>query len=419
MKKNKFSVIMLLLFCLFVIYGTTIPFKFAKEHSFLTNVAQIQRIPFFDNHGDRTSIPDVIQNLILFIPIGFFSFFALIQIRNLVLRSGMSVLIGFSLSFLVEFLQLFTIDRTTSITDLITNTTGTMAGFFAGLVFFTFEQRISVIPSIKNAFSHIESRALIAAMILLACLQLEPFNFSLHAGTVFNKLKTFFSNPLVFSLNWRDSPILFLLSFITATQASKVSANRDIPKLSAGIILPFVMFYSFALVFFQFIVISRTPGISELLTSWCGILSGFAVGKIIKKTNVINGLISIGLVLTILTRFLYPFTFTSMNAPINIIPFLYSCYYTTLNTVSNAFEMFLLFFSTGLFLLYPKGKIARLLFGIILFFSIFILELMQGMIPLRFPDITDVLIATVSFYIGRYVFTRKIMKIGQNRYLQS
>jgi len=63
-------------------------------------------------------------NIGMFIPIGFFS--------ALLWRNGRwwkSALIGFLISFLVEFVQFF-IGRSTDIDDIILNTTGALLGYW-------------------------------------------------------------------------------------------------------------------------------------------------------------------------------------------------------------------------------------------------------------------------------------------------
>lgn len=67
-----------------------------------------------------------ILNIVLFIPYGFLSYASFKKIRKNWLYA---LLIGASLSFSIEFLQTF-IGRFTQLEDLITNTTGTLAGYF-------------------------------------------------------------------------------------------------------------------------------------------------------------------------------------------------------------------------------------------------------------------------------------------------
>ena len=78
--------------------------------------------------GSRAPISDCIQNIFLFMPIGFFGWLSTRRF-NFRINNWLIVLFyGAFLSFSVEFFQLFTTDRTTSVTDVITNTTGTFLG---------------------------------------------------------------------------------------------------------------------------------------------------------------------------------------------------------------------------------------------------------------------------------------------------
>jgi len=91
-----------------------------------SNYSKISWLPFIDPDGSRASIPDIVQNVLLFLPFGILSFISLNQRKWH--RIIIATLFGSLLSVFVEFLQLFTIDRTTSTTDLISNTAGTFFG---------------------------------------------------------------------------------------------------------------------------------------------------------------------------------------------------------------------------------------------------------------------------------------------------
>lgn len=79
----------------------------------------ISLIPFADGLDFGT-----ISNVILFIPIGFF----LPLLWKKYEHAGRTILTGFGVSLLIELLQLFTF-RASDITDLITNTLGTLIGY--------------------------------------------------------------------------------------------------------------------------------------------------------------------------------------------------------------------------------------------------------------------------------------------------
>ena len=59
------------LFALFIVYGTTIPFNFSQDPDFIREkVAALSWNPLTRPDGRRVSIPDSVQNVMLFIPFG-------------------------------------------------------------------------------------------------------------------------------------------------------------------------------------------------------------------------------------------------------------------------------------------------------------------------------------------------------------
>ena len=86
---------------------------------------------------DSSFIRDLIINLVGFIPLGFLLAALLLRIRPLTGKFGTGlivVLAGFTTSLLVEYLQIFIVQRSSSIVDLLVNTAGTAVGvalFFA------------------------------------------------------------------------------------------------------------------------------------------------------------------------------------------------------------------------------------------------------------------------------------------------
>ena len=131
MPKGRFSRIpsaLLLIFSLFIIYSTSLPFNIRGIQNFQNRISEINWIPFMALDGSRAPISDCIQNIFLFMPIGFFGWLSTRRF-NFRINNWLIVLFyGAFLSLSVEFFQLFTTDRTTSVTDVITNTTGTFLG---------------------------------------------------------------------------------------------------------------------------------------------------------------------------------------------------------------------------------------------------------------------------------------------------
>ena len=92
----------------FIIYGTIIPFNLVPSKELvLSNYDKISWIPFIDPDGSRASIPDIVQNVLLFLPFGFLSFLSMNQRKWR--RIFIATSCGSLLSILVEILQLIEI----------------------------------------------------------------------------------------------------------------------------------------------------------------------------------------------------------------------------------------------------------------------------------------------------------------------
>ena len=101
-------------------------------------------VPFLYMFSDHTAS---LLNVLLFVPLGFFLPFFWKKFGNF----GFTLLFGFGLSALIEFLQIFTF-RATDVNDLITNTFGTVIGYLLARI--ALKLLPEVVPSerTKDAF---------------------------------------------------------------------------------------------------------------------------------------------------------------------------------------------------------------------------------------------------------------------------
>jgi glycopeptide antibiotics resistance protein len=125
-------VVLLVLWGLFIVYGTLLPFQFSVNGGYVE--AGLRRIWEYPWHtGSRA---DLVSNVLLFMPWGF-----LLATWRSTCGSGflaalvLALLSGFLLSGAVECAQLFTPSRTASLLDLLTNTAGSTLGAAIGWPF--------------------------------------------------------------------------------------------------------------------------------------------------------------------------------------------------------------------------------------------------------------------------------------------
>lgn len=101
----------------------------------IPNISELSRLshlgePFFNPNINLVSLSDgfslsFILNIVLFVPIGFFSSI----ISGTYEQAKKVILLGLSLSIIIEISQLFTLYRATDINDLSTNILGTLIGY--------------------------------------------------------------------------------------------------------------------------------------------------------------------------------------------------------------------------------------------------------------------------------------------------
>ena len=125
-------VVLLVLWGLFIVYGTMLPFQFSVNAANIE--ASLRRI--WEHPWPTGSKADVISNVLLFMPWGFLLATWRIRCGTGLLRAILLGLFsGFLLSGAVECAQLFTPSRTTSLLDLVTNTAGSTLGAAIGWPF--------------------------------------------------------------------------------------------------------------------------------------------------------------------------------------------------------------------------------------------------------------------------------------------
>src|SRR5438445_8625401 len=60
-----------LFYCLFILYGSFIPFRFSDDPEFVRSQFVRFFTPPYDHGARRFSLPDVVSNILLFVPFGF------------------------------------------------------------------------------------------------------------------------------------------------------------------------------------------------------------------------------------------------------------------------------------------------------------------------------------------------------------
>ena len=118
---------------LLVLYAT-----FPRDIGLTPHLARVQSIPFWDPERHRPpSLWDLAENVLLFVPFGFFGLLWIRRVRHGAIVSGV-LAIGFSglaLSCCVEGLQILSLTRTPSASDVVTNVFGPIVGATVALAY--------------------------------------------------------------------------------------------------------------------------------------------------------------------------------------------------------------------------------------------------------------------------------------------
>jgi glycopeptide antibiotics resistance protein len=184
--KPSLTVVLLIFWSLFIVYGTTIPFDFsASRDQVVDKFVGLIHHPWY-----TFSRMDVISNNLLFVPWGALLSFWLANRRVSFAASLIAATLGgAALSASVEFLQLFAPTRTSSLIDLLTNSFGSTIGALLGWL-----TARRAWPFIEPALRRLINRKPLMACSLLVAVgvlgaSLSPFDVSIDVGELKSSLK--------------------------------------------------------------------------------------------------------------------------------------------------------------------------------------------------------------------------------------
>lgn len=417
---------------LFIIYATTIPWDIAHPPS-LTNISLT---PGWDtDRGRIASIPDMVQNVILFLPLGCFAAFAFSGMikRGILFCALGSGAIGFSLSLMVECLQTMSVTRTPSATDLLTNFSGALlGGTFAAIYILWFHKKID--HSLNDTLKE-RPGLIIFLLFFIAVLadSLSPFIPSLDIGVLRQNVRAFINNP------WGPKPLKGLLpdillfasfSFLAIQELPAYLASKNIPLFSGKSKLPGIIFITafflpgliICLEFAQIIIIGHSPGVQDAVIGIFAVIVGGALSaylirfgltpstKLGETTNKFPWLVIAFVLLAPTFRALYPYELIPISEAIsvisiwNLVPFSNFFQNINISTFYNVFEASAIYLPLG-YSLHALGKSPR--FGLISCFTFaMLLEILQIPILDRSFDITEGVFAGFMGLVGAYAFNK-------------
>jgi len=309
-----------LLLSSFIIYGAVIPFQFVASRAFvMAKLAAVPLNPFAA--GRHESIPDLMQNVLLFAPFGFLGVDVLRKRRlSAVARVLLVTAMAALLSALAETLQLFTVDRLASVSDLVADTAGALIGALAADVFF-FSRVVNGPPAWLPRMALSSAPAfypLVVAAGVLGVAAWQPFDVSLDASGIFHKLAALRRDP------WQtDVPsdqllelLRYLLFTVIATSWLRQLGVRapGTRAAAAGVCTALALEGS------QIFVESRMPGLSDVSVHVAGVIAGAALLRSpaarVRSARVWCVLLALATWVGMAVQWLSPFTLATQHRPI-------------------------------------------------------------------------------------------------------
>jgi len=399
-----------LLFALFIVYGTTIPFDFSGSRASIDEkLSSLSWNPLVQADGTRVSIPDSVQNVMLFVPFGMLGAFAC---RRRFTSGAASVavvtLAALALSGFVETLQLFTVDRIASSSDIATNTLGGFAGVFVAACgrdrALTILRRHGAATWVANVWAY----PALVALVVLVVAAWQPFDLTLEVGSVLSKVRAFLGNP------WQAGPLtddgnavviyaLSAIAFAAWFEATHVARAAVVAGVAAAAL-------AIGLELSQIFVSSRMPSGSDATVRILGATIGAALWPFLRRGGHQRGWLGLLLAATIVSAclaMLSPFTVARSRQAFSWFPFL--GYYGSkwFPTVSHVIEVMLLYFPFGFCLGMARRRrstaMLALMTALLLATGI---EYLQSWIVGRYADVTDVACSGFGCLLGAWFSTR-------------
>jgi glycopeptide antibiotics resistance protein len=422
--------VLLVLWVLFIFYGTLLPFEFSASGASLT-----RKLKGLWERPLRGSWADVQANVLFFIPWGFL--LALWMARRgfgFIASVAIAMCTGAILSCTVELLQLFAPSRSTSFVDLVTNSFGATVGAFLG---WPWARLVWPVVSIRLR-QLIGARPLLTCALLICVVMLgaglSPFHFKPGVRDVKAALKAAQLVPFNLPpegrvraakpLNWTAELLTWVLAgglFAMAARESRQSTARRV-----GWSLAVAFGLSLAIEIVQLAIPDRDVDLSSVVIALMGSMTG---AIIVERTGnqdpkrLIIPAISIWAVAVILALWNPPRF--SWSAPSYLqsgvfIPFWSYFNSRSLADLADVISQVLIFMPLGALLAartHRQSLVGALIVG---FFFGVVLEIGQAFIPDRSADISDAISAGAGAVAGwalwRWGEWTRMSSIGTTRY---
>lgn len=276
-------------YCLFILYGTFIPFRFSSDPLFVRSQWQHFFTPPYVTGGKQFSILDVTSNVLLFFSFGFLwvgseigkHFFG--RLFGAVFGVG---LLGGLFGLGIELGQVYSPGRTASILDALCNGSGAAIGGFSGYLVFHGQRGVRG----QTILNVIRRRPALLVLGILMIVPLAdayyPFQITLDVSTIWHNLKRTQWIPFAggFHRYWLDLVIEKVLLF-AAIGYLAVTILREMPRpLRAGSALVLCIAFAFYVEGGKLLFVGRIPNAENFLLAAAGALFGVTIVPALAQT---------------------------------------------------------------------------------------------------------------------------------------
>lgn len=407
----------------FAAYIGLVPFRFESSPGATFLDTLLRRAEF-----SITSRANFLANALLFVPVGVFGSGILIRRRHgrSIAAAGLGLLIGSTaLSFLVEALQALTPERTPSMADVAAQIIGTIIGILAWLavrrevhVWASGASAVAISPVETWLWAYAALRMLALLLPLDVTVSFSTLVEKYHQGRIVLDPRQTLGGAGMLQAIAADVVLSAPIGALAYLVATRMIGRRSLP-LAVALGSAFTTAMELA----QLIVISRVADVADIITGTIGVVIGAVAGAVFLDVQGGRGAMrprrywaAVGASLSLAAYAAYnlsPFDFTRPpDVAVRVsmlfqIPF-YSYYEgPELQALGGAVLKVLLGIPVGLFCgwmlgttltKYPRAVTAAALLTGALFFGV--VEAGQVLLPSRYPDNTDVVLATCGMWAG-------------------
>ena len=380
------------LYTLFIIYGSLFPLSGWR----------IPWVSLLDSWrfaaGDHLSRSDLITNFLGYIPLGFLLCSVLSDRFRRFVLIALTVIIGTSLSFCMEYCQLYLPDRTSSLFDLLFNIFGVLSG---GFLYCHLKKGMSFGHTIRlwrDACFHEGWVADIGIAVVVAwsATQLIPFIPTFDVGELKNGLKPIFFALRNISLFNESYFFVYMLNICSLGMVLLLIAKRCVwIPLWLGLFCGTVLLAKIT-------IVGRQLSLEALFGLLGGVLLVELLRRVSKNSCALFGAICVFAAFVI--DELRPEIAQSIGSyDFNVVPFANHFAGKGVSEAGSIISGLWPFATLGFFALHYSSDSGRripvILITLTLAGAVFLMEYAQSFIIGRYPDITTVALAVIGWWI--------------------